>query len=95
VKYLMWLLKAALFLTVFAFALNNQGEVQLRLLFGATWQAPLVLVLLVTLGLGVVLGILTMLPLWWRARRQARQPHARGSVSAATPNSPELPPDGI
>ena len=42
VKYLLWLLKAAIFFALFAFALNNQDPVLLRL-FGAQWQAPLVL----------------------------------------------------
>ncbi|TNF63053.1 MAG: DUF1049 domain-containing protein [Burkholderiales bacterium] len=68
-KYLMWLLKAAIFFVLFAFALNNQEPVTLHWFFGARSQAPMVLVLLVTLVLGVALGVLVMLPLWWRARR--------------------------
>ncbi|MBU4507606.1 MAG: DUF1049 domain-containing protein [Gammaproteobacteria bacterium] len=72
-KYLMWLLNAAIFFVLFAFALNNQDAVTLHLFFGAQWQAPLVLVLFIALLLGVSLGVLVMLPLWLRARR-ARQP---------------------
>ena len=45
-RLLQWLLKAAVFFTLFAFALNNQGDVTLHLFFGLQWQAPLVLVLL-------------------------------------------------
>ncbi|MBT9551165.1 MAG: DUF1049 domain-containing protein [Hydrogenophaga sp.] len=71
-KYLMWLLNAAIFFVLFAFALNNQAPVTLHLFFGASWQAPLVLVLLCVLLLGVVLGVLVMLPLWLRARKQRR-----------------------
>ncbi|MFW5329044.1 lipopolysaccharide assembly protein LapA domain-containing protein [Hydrogenophaga sp. ZJX-1] len=74
-KYLMWLLNAAIFFVLFAFALNNQDAVTLHLFFGAQWQAPLVLVLFIALLLGVSLGVLVMLPLWLRARR-ARQPAA-------------------
>jgi uncharacterized integral membrane protein len=72
-KYLMWLLNAAIFFVLFAFALNNQGAVTLHLFFGAQWEAPLVLALFIALLLGVSLGVLVMLPLWLRARR-ARQP---------------------
>jgi uncharacterized integral membrane protein len=52
VKYLMWLLNAAIFFVLFAFALNNQAPVTLHLFFGASWQAPLVLVLLCVLLVG-------------------------------------------
>jgi uncharacterized integral membrane protein len=71
-KYLMWLLNAAIFFTLFAFALNNQEAVTLHLFFGAQWQAPLVLVLLAVLVLGVFLGVLVMLPLWLRAKKARR-----------------------
>lgn len=69
----MWLLNAAIFFVLFAFALNNQEPVTLRLFFGASWQAPLVLVLLMVLVLGVFLGVAVMLPLWLRARKARRQ----------------------
>lgn len=72
-KYLMWLLKAALFFVLFAFALNNQAPVTLHLFFGNHWQAPLVLVLLSVLLLGLLLGILLMLPLWLGARSARAQ----------------------
>ena len=68
----MWLLNAAIFFVLFAFALNNQDAVALHLFFGARWQAPLVLILLCALLIGVVLGVLVMLPLWLRARKQRR-----------------------
>jgi len=86
-KYLMWLLKAAIFFVLFAFALNNQEAVTLHWFFGASSQAPMVLVLLLTLLLGVVLGVAVMLPLWWRAR------HARPVDSALiAPAPPEAAP---
>ena len=70
----MWLLKAAIFFVLFAFALNNQEAVTLHWFFGARSNAPMVLVLLLTLLLGVALGVLVMLPLWWRARRVRTAP---------------------
>ncbi len=75
----MWLLNAAIFFALFAFALNNQEAVTLHLFFGARWQAPLVLVLLTVLVLGVFLGVMVMLPLWLRARKARQQ-----ALAAAT-----------
>ena len=79
----MWLLNAAIFFALFAFALNNQEPVTLHLFFGAEWQAPLVLVLLCVLVMGVFLGVLVMLPLWLRARRARQQAPSRLSASDA------------
>ena len=68
----MWLLKAAIFFTLFAFALNNQQAVSVRLFFGTSWNAPLVLVVLATFACGLALGVLMMMPRWWRNRTQSR-----------------------
>ncbi len=81
-KYLSWLLKAAVFFTVFAFALNNQSNVRVHFFFGTFWDAPLVLVVLATLAIGVILGVAVMVPLWLRARK----------AQAAPPPSVETPP---
>lgn len=95
-KYLAWLLKAAIFLTVFAFALNNLDDVRLNLLFGAHWNAPLVLVLLATLALGVFLGIAVMLPLWLKARRLAAQAEATPTApTTVRDDTPDTLPHGI
>jgi putative membrane protein len=80
----MWLLNAAIFFVLFAFALNNQEDVTLRLFFGASWQAPLVLILLVALIVGVFMGVAVMLPLWLRARKARR---------AVVPGKPATDPD--
>ena len=73
-KYLMWLLKAAIFFTLFAFALNNQQTVAVRFFFGTLWQAPLVLVVLVTFACGLFMGVLVMMPRWWKKRKTALMP---------------------
>ncbi|MCW5670689.1 MAG: DUF1049 domain-containing protein [Hydrogenophaga sp.] len=96
-KYLMWLLNAAIFFVLFAFALNNQDSVTLHLFFGTSWQAPLVLVILVALVIGVFLGVAVMLPLWLRARRTRRQ-HGSASAQHSTAfdgDTSLLPPDPI
>lgn len=64
-----WLLKAAIFFTLFTFALNNQRDVTLHFFFGRQWTAPLVLVVLGAFAIGLVIGILGMAPRWWRQRQ--------------------------
>ena len=68
-KYLTWLLKAAIFFTLFAFALNNQQDVTVHFFFGTRWTAPLVLVVLAAFAAGLVIGALAMVPRWWKHRR--------------------------
>jgi putative membrane protein len=83
-KYLMWLLKAAIFFTLFAFALNNQQDTIVHFFFGTQWRAPLVLVVLAAFGIGVVLGVLGMVPRWWKHRVAAKAAR-RGTASASHP----------
>lgn len=68
---LQWLLKATVFLTLFAFALNNQQQTRVNFFFGTHWSAPTVLVVLSAFTLGVVVGVLAMVPRWWRKRPSA------------------------
>ena len=72
-KYLLWLLKAAIFFTLFAFALNNQHDATVYFFFGTHWRAPLVLVVLAAFAGGLVVGALGMLPGWWKHRNAAAQ----------------------
>ena len=65
----MWLLKAAIFFTLFAFALNNQQIVAVYFFFGTLWKAPLVLVVLAAFGAGMAVGVLVMMPRWWKKRK--------------------------
>ena len=69
-SYVAWLLKAALFFVLFAFALNNQGPVTLHFFFGTQWQGPVVLVVLATFALGLLAGVLVMVPVWLPARKR-------------------------
>jgi len=76
---LKWLLKAAIFFTLFAFALNNQQDTTVHFFFSNQWQAPQVLVVLTAFAAGVAVGVVGMVPWWWRQRRLA---------SAAAPAPP-------
>ncbi len=88
-KYFLWLLKAAIFFTLFAFALNNQQDATVYFFFGTRWQAPLVLVVLSAFAVGVVVGVLGMVPRWWQHRSAARKAQqAVPPVAASTPAAP-------
>ncbi len=97
-----WLLKAAIFFTLFAFALNNQHDATVRFFFGQQWTAPLVLVVLSAFALGLVIGVMGMVPRWWRHRRDASQARtaaaaATAAIAQAEKNLPAsfTPPDGL
>ena len=87
-SFLQWLLKAAIFFTLFAFALNNQYDVTVHLFFGRSWTAPLVLVVLIAFALGLLIGVLGMVPRWWKQRRAATQAQ-QAAPSAPVPLSSE------
>jgi putative membrane protein len=80
-KYLTWLLKAAIFFTLFAFALNNQQDATVHFFFGTQWTAPLVLVVLAAFAAGLVIGALFMVPRWWKQRRAPPPPSALADQS--------------
>ena len=71
-RALTWLWRGLLFFLLFAFALNNQHEVEVKWMFGWHWQAPMVFVVLAVFALGCAAGVLSMVPSWWRHRRDAR-----------------------
>jgi lipopolysaccharide assembly protein A len=94
-KYLMWLLKAAIFFTLFAFALNNQQDVTVHFFFGTVWRAPLVLVVLAAFAVGVAIGVLGMVPRWWKHRLEARRAHEGVPVPQAAGETGSLPHHGL
>ena len=72
-RALVWLFRAFVFFTLFAFALNNLQSTTVHWFFGAEWHAPLVIVVLVAFAAGCAIGVLAMVPAWWRHRRVARR----------------------
>ncbi|MBX9935413.1 LapA family protein [Giesbergeria anulus] len=101
-KYLLWLLKAAIFFTLFAFALNNQQDATVYFFFGTQWRAPMVLLVLSAFAIGMVVGVLGMVPRWWMHRCAARRQQAAPVADApATPppsasaTAPDSTPHGI
>ncbi len=90
-RYLVWLLKAAIFFTLFAFALNNQQDATVHFFFGTQWRAPMVLVVLAAFAVGLVVGALGMVPRWWKHRMAAR----RGLPDTAAAPLEARPPHGL
>jgi putative membrane protein len=100
-RILVWLFRALIFFTLFAFALNNQQQANVRWFFGVEWHAPMVIVVLAVFAAGCALGVLAMVPSWWRHRREARRlaptPPAPGNTesrldSTSSELTPEHPP---
>lgn len=81
------LFKAAIFFTLFAFALNNQADVTVHFFFGYQWTSPLVMVVLISFAGGLLLGILGMVPRWWQQRREAKRDAklAQAPIAQAVP----------
>ena len=102
-RTLVWLIRAAVFFTLFAFALNNQHDSSIHWFFGQEWRAPMVFIVLAAFGLGCGFGIFAMVPSWWRHRRLARTQTRRSDdiaapvppPPAAEPPEPHPPRDGL
>ena len=69
-RYLNWLLRAALFIVLLGFAVKNDQPVTLRYFFGYEWQSSLVIVLLIFFVAGTAIGVLAMLASVLRQRRE-------------------------
>ena len=91
-RTLVWLIRAAIFFTLFAFALNNQQEAGIRWFFGQEWRAPMVFIVLAAFALGCAFGVFAMVPSWWRHRRVARK-HAPVIAPAAEAPAANLAPE--
>ena len=90
-RIVVWLIRTFLFITLFAFALNNQQPVTVHWFFGLQWQPPLVVVVLLAFATGAVLGMLAMVPSWWRARRALAPTVISAQDSQAPPLTSVLP----
>ena len=72
-RLLVWLVRAAVFFALFAFALNNMDNATIKWFFGQEWRAPMVFIVLAAFALGCAFGVFAMVPSWWRHRREARR----------------------
>ena len=69
-KYLLWFLRAFLFLILLSFAVKNDQPVVLSYFFGYEWHGSLILVLLLFFAAGIALGIFALLFTIMRQRRE-------------------------
>ena len=69
-RYVLWVLKLALFALALTFAVKNTDPVAVRYFLGHEWRAPLIFVMLVFLCLGALLGLLSALGQILRQRRE-------------------------
>jgi uncharacterized integral membrane protein len=91
-RLLVWALRLVVFLALFALALNNQHAVTLHSFFGIEWHTRMIYVVLAAFVAGCVIGVLAMVPRWWRGRRSAAAVQvATPAPSAGTAPSPEHP----
>jgi uncharacterized integral membrane protein len=91
-RYVLWVLKLALFALALTFAVKNTDPVAVRYFLGHEWRAPLIFVMLVFLCLGALLGLLSALGQILRQRREITslkrqlQGHTVPTVRSAPPD---------
>ncbi len=91
-RLIVWLFRAFIFFTLFAFALNNQQSATVRWFFGVEWHAPLVIIVLAAFAGGCAIGVLAMVPAWWKHRRVARRQETPAAPAKAPPVPSTAPP---
>jgi uncharacterized integral membrane protein len=91
-RVLSWLIRAFIFFTLFAFALNNQHPGTVYWFFGVNWQAPMVIIVLAAFAAGCAVGVVAMLLHKWRRWQLGqRQSAATAPTPAAPPPSSVMP----
>ena len=92
-RYVLWLLKIALFALMLTFAVKNTDAVAVRYFLGQEWRAPLIIVLLIAFCGGAAFGVLSTLGQIFRQRREIAT--LRGELAARTAPPGEPPPPDI
>lgn len=67
---LLWATRLFIFLFLLGFALKNTDTVSIRFFFDTNWQAPMIIVVLAFFAAGALLGILSLLGVVYRMRRE-------------------------
>ena len=91
-KLLVWVLRALVFAVLLLFALKNTDPVALRFYLDASWQAPLILVLLAFFALGAAAGVLACLGKLLAQRREILELKRQNS-QPPLPAEPVVPTD--
>lgn len=90
--FLTWVIRLFIFSFLVVFAVQNTDPVTLRFVLDQAWQAPLVIVLLVFFASGAILGVLSVLGVIYRQRREIAQLKKRAAVNTPQKLVSEQPP---
>ena len=99
-RLIAWIIRVMLFLAALGFALSYSGLTELRF-FGVdvVWRAPLVIFLLAFFAAGTAMGLLGVVPMLFRQRREITRlrreikTNAR-NLPATQPAPPDVPATG-
>lgn len=69
-RYMIWLLRAVLFLILLGFAMKNDQPVVFNYFFGYEWKTSLILILFLFFAVGMSVGVLAVLGNIFRQRRE-------------------------
>ena len=98
-RLITWVFRALIFFILFAFALHNQHPATIKWVFGYEWQSQTVFVVLTAFALGCAVGVVAMVPSWWRHRAHPKPDTPTGPLNPPTTppeRAPEHPPrDGL
>lgn len=93
-RYVIWLLRAILFLVLLGFAMKNDQPVVLHYFFGYEWQSSLILIVLLFFAVGVSVGVLAVLGNIFRQRREIamlkRELRLKNKLVSAGDNNPDI-----
>ena len=94
-RLIAWIIRVMLFLAALGFALSNTGLTELRF-FGVdvVWRAPLVIFLLAFFAAGTAMGLLGVVPMLFRQRREITRLRREIKTNARNlPAAQQAPPD--
>lgn len=84
---LTWAIRLIIFAILLVFAIRNTEPTTLRFVLDYAWEAPLVIVLLAFFAAGAILGMLSLVGVIFRQRREI----SRLKREAAKPQLPVIP----
>jgi lipopolysaccharide assembly protein A len=89
-RYMLWVVKIALFAFMLTLAVKNTDPVAVRYFLGYEWRAPLIFVMLVVFCVGAAFGLFSMLGQILRQRREISL--LKRALRTQLPASGEAPP---
>jgi putative membrane protein len=94
-RFIVWLLRAVVFIVLLVLALANTQDASLNFVGGYSWTAPLILIGLVFFGVGLLAGVLAAAPALVRQRLEIARLKRQLKTVQDTPviiDEPPLPP---